>query len=89
MTDVLNLIIQTTDVENESLITSCLSNFDEYYDGNEYTWSYKGIESYRHYYYDVPHDKIATMLKILHENQSVVPTRVAILPKGRGNYSFD
>ena len=84
-----NLIINTTDVTNNEIIKVLLTTYETYYDGYEGTGNSltNEILSYRHYYYDIPHDKILEMCSILHKNRDLIKVEIRITKLF--NYNFD
>ena len=64
--------------------------FQQYYDGDESTFSLtQGVISTRYYYYSIPHSEVLGMLRHLRTVGTGHTYKIKINPDGRGNHAFD
>ena len=89
MTAMKNLILHVTS-QNPDILRDRLhrnESFALYYDGWEATCTVTGVQSTWYYYYDVPHEKLTTMLRFLQANCEGYRFQVKITQSG--NHVFD
>ena len=87
-----NLIVNITSAEPEQFKAKLdtLHLFPKYFDGGECTLG-AGFQilSQRYYYYDVPTEHLAAMLRHIHTESEGVVYQIKINPQGQGNHNFD